>query len=86
MNDNEVVDADWLYRLGFSDSALGRNQKRFVICEDAIRILGEATHGPKCWDYSLWVGKHKVFDNPTRGDVRLLCRALHVVTIEEGAT
>jgi len=78
-DDDETVTESWVCEsFAFGDTSYANNQKRYVIFGDGLRLIAFATHGPKCWDWSLWCGKMKVKDDPTRGDVRLLCRALGI--------
>lgn len=78
-DDDETVTESWVCEsFAFGDTSYANNQKRYVIFGDGLRLIAFATHGPKCWDWSLWCGKMKVKDDPTRGDVRRLCRALGI--------
>lgn len=71
------VTPDTMWEFGYGDGAYSRDAKRFEIC-DSIRLMFFACEGPQRWNGQLWIGKYKQIENPTRGQVLDLLKALGV--------
>lgn len=72
----DLIDLMWM-ALRFDEVGNLRNQRQFVI-RHPVCVFAIACEGPKCWNLSLWCGDQLVKNNPTRGDIRLLCQSLRI--------
>ena len=75
-DDDERASPDWIekaFDIGDSFTSF-RDQKRYEFCE-GVRVIFSACQWPEKWHGVLWICKVQR-DNPTRGDVRRLCKLL----------
>lgn len=74
-DENEPCTQEWLMAIGFEEVGYWTYERKLFLSPITVRAY--AREGRR-WDLSLFAGEHHIKDNPTRGEIRQLCRSLAV--------